>query len=193
MNYSKDRKKEMTDKARILFGKLGYNGTSMRSLAEAFGCKPANIYNYFSSKEDLLFEVLREEMDDILLPVAHLAVEEITDPLEQLLFFIKNHTRVTLGHRRSANMAFDTDLGHLPPAKRKVIIKMRRQYDEIAGRIIWAGIDQGLLRDINVKLAAYNIASIISRSRVWYSPRGKLTPDQLSEVFFDLVVNGLRK
>ena len=64
----------------MLFTRLGYSGASMKNLAEAFGCKPANIYNYFASKEDLLFEVLREEMEQIVDPVAHLEFAEIHDP-----------------------------------------------------------------------------------------------------------------
>ena len=116
MDSGNIRKKQMMDKARVLFTKQGYHGSSMKDLAEAFGCKPANIYNYFASKEDLLFEVLYEEMEKINKPVAHLEFEEISDPLAQLLFFIKTHARVTLSYRRSAKMLFDTDLGNLSPA-----------------------------------------------------------------------------
>lgn len=192
MSDSKVRKKQMMDKARVLFTRLGYSGASMKNLAEAFGCKPANIYNYFASKEDLLFEVLREEMEQIVDPVAHLEFAEIHDPLEQLLLFMQNHARVTLGYRRSAKMLFDTELGHLSPAKRKVIVDMRRQYDRILVHIIQAGAEQGIFQPTNVKLAAYGIASMVARSRVWYSPRGGLNPDQVGEFFFQLVVNGLR-
>ncbi|MCF8032353.1 MAG: TetR/AcrR family transcriptional regulator [Desulfarculaceae bacterium] len=192
MSDSKVKKKQMMDKARVLFTRLGYSGASMKNLAEAFGCKPANIYNYFDSKEDLLFEVLREEMEQIVQPVAHLEFDEIDDPLKQLLSFMQNHARVTLGYRRSAKMLFDTELGHLSPAKRKVIVDMRRQYDRILGHIIQVGIDQNIFRPTNTKLAAYGIASMIARSRVWYSPRGGMNPDQVGEFFFRLVVNGLR-
>ncbi|MCB2227751.1 MAG: TetR/AcrR family transcriptional regulator [Desulfarculaceae bacterium] len=192
MADSKIKKKQMMDKARVLFTRLGYSGASMKNLAEAFGCKPANIYNYFASKEDLLFEVLHEEMEQIVDPVAHLEFEPIDDPLEQLLFFMQNHARVTLGYRRSAKMLFDTELGHLSPAKRKIIVDQRRQYDRILVRIIQAGADKGIFQTANAKLAAYGIASMVARSRVWYSPRGGLNPDQVGEFFFHFVVNGLR-
>ncbi|MBU4565834.1 MAG: TetR/AcrR family transcriptional regulator [Proteobacteria bacterium] len=192
MSDNKIRKKQMMDKARVLFTRLGYAGASMKNLAEAFGCKPANIYNYFANKEELLFEVLREEMEQIVNPVAHLELEEIGDPEKQLLFFMQNHARVTLGYRRSAKMLFDTELGHLSSANRKVIVDLRRQYDRILGRIIQAGIDQGRFRPTNVKLAAYAIASMIARSRVWYSPRGAMNPDQVGEFFCGLVLEGLR-
>jgi len=186
------RKKQMMDIARAVFTKQGYCGASMRKLADAFGCKPANIYNFFNSKEDLLFEVLKEEMEEILAPVAHLEFEEISDPLDQLLFLIKHHAQVTLGYRRTGKMLFDTELINLSPANRKVYVNMRRQYDRILSRLIQTGIDQGVFQPTNVKLVAYGIASMIVRSRVWYSPKGDLKPDQIGEFIFRFVVAGLR-
>ena len=192
MNNGSIRKKQMLDKARVLFRRQGYRGASMKDLANAFGCKPANIYNYFANKEDLLFEVLHEEMEKILIPVAHLESKKISDPLSDLLFFIKNHTRLTLSYRRSANMLFDTDLGHLSRPKRTVIIDMRRQYDRILCRLIDAGIAQGVFSPTNVKLAAYSIASMIARSRVWYSSKGSMNPDEIGRFIFDFALNGLK-
>ena len=189
---SRQRKKLMLDKARVLFRRQGYGGTSMRDLARSFGCEPANIYNYFAGKEDLLLEVLREEMEDILAPVAHLETADLPDPREALRGFIHNHIRVTLGRRRSARMLFDTELGHLPPAKRELIIGMRRQYDRILCRIIECGVATGVFRPTNPKLAAYGIASMVARSRVWYSPRGDMTPAEIGDFICDFAVAGLR-
>ncbi len=180
------------DHARVLFWKKSFHGTSMVDLAKACGCKPANIYNYFKSKEDILFEVLREEMAEIVDPVEHLEHDESEPPLEQLLFFIENHVRLTLGFRRSARMLFDIELGHLSADKRNIIRGMRRKYDTILSRIIERGIEAGEFAPTNVKLAAYSIASIIARSRVWYSPEGSHSPDQIAAFIFQFVVSGLR-
>ena len=56
-------------KARALFGKKGYNNTTVRDIANAYGCEPANIYNFFPSKEDILFEILSIEMEAIVEPI----------------------------------------------------------------------------------------------------------------------------
>jgi AcrR family transcriptional regulator len=189
---NRNRRKKILDSARVLFWKKGYPGTSMVHLANACECKPANIYNYFKSKEEILFEVLREEMEKIVAPVDHLEDDNSHPPLDQLLFFIRNHVNVTLSYRRSAKMLFDIELGHLSPDKREVIIDMRRKYDRILCNIIERGIEAGVFAPGNTKLAAYSIASIIARSRVWYSPRGSLTPNQIGEFIFEFVVSGLR-
>jgi AcrR family transcriptional regulator len=182
----------MLDIARVLFWKKGYAGTSMVDLADACECKAANIYNYFENKEEILFEVLREEMEKILAPVVPLEDDQFSPPMEQLLFFVKNHVNLTLGHRRSAKMLFDIELGHLSSEKRKAIIDMRRKYDKILCNILERGVNKGDFSIANVKLAAYSIASIIARSRVWYSPKGRLTPNEIGDFVFDFVVFGLR-
>ncbi|MBW1673368.1 MAG: helix-turn-helix transcriptional regulator, partial [Deltaproteobacteria bacterium] len=50
---NRPQKAKMLDKARRLFWKKGYNSTSMRDIARAYGCEPANIYNFFSNKEEI--------------------------------------------------------------------------------------------------------------------------------------------
>jgi len=45
------------DHALQLFGEKGFDGASMRELARRAGTTPSNVYNYFSSKEELLREV----------------------------------------------------------------------------------------------------------------------------------------
>jgi len=189
---NRNRRKKILDSARVLFWKKGYPGTSMVDLANACECKPANIYNYFENKEEILFEVLREEMEKIVVPVEHLENDYSQPLLDQLLFFIKSHVNVTLGYRRSAKMLFDIELAHLSPDKQEVIIDMRRKYDRILCNIIERGVKTGEFAPMNIKLAAYSIASIIARSRVWYSAKGRLIPNQIGEFIFDFVVSGLR-
>ncbi|MBM4308973.1 MAG: helix-turn-helix transcriptional regulator, partial [Deltaproteobacteria bacterium] len=42
------QKSRMLETARRLFWEKGYNATSMRDIAVSYGCRPANIYNFFS-------------------------------------------------------------------------------------------------------------------------------------------------
>ena len=46
---NRPQKAKMLDKARRLFWKKGYNSTSGLDIAQAYGCKSANIYNFFSN------------------------------------------------------------------------------------------------------------------------------------------------
>ena len=163
----------------------------MRDIAAAYGCKPANIYNFFPNKEEILFEVLREEMEEILSPIEHLEEDEGTDPEAQLRLVIESHLRLTLSHRRSAKLLFDISLDNLSRAKRKKIVDLRDTYDRIIRKVLRRGIDSGSFAEVDEKLAGFMIASMITRTRLWYHHKKGISVEQLADFIFEFALNGI--
>ncbi len=186
-------KAKMLDVARRLFWEHGYHGTSMRDIARAYGCRPANIYNFFSDKEEMLFTVLKEEMEEILNPIQHLEHEEEGEPIEQLKLIIKSHLEVTLSYRRSAKLLFDVALDNLGYEKRKVIVSLRDQYDRIIRKVIQRGIDKGIFVPTNPKLVGFLVASMITRTRLWFMPDRGVSKEELATFISDFVIRALLK
>jgi AcrR family transcriptional regulator len=185
-------KRKMLNKARTLFWSKGYNATSVRDIARAYGCKPANVYNFFTKKADILYEVLLEEMEQIIDPIKTLEEDETTHPETQLRLLIESHLMVTLSYRRSAKLLFDVELDNLPAAQRKKIVGMRDDYDRIIRKIIGRGLNIGCFVDVDPKLAGFMIASMITRTRIWYHPQKGVTVSQLADFIFQFALNGLR-
>jgi AcrR family transcriptional regulator len=184
-------RQKMLNKARTLFWSKGYNATSVRDIARAYGCKPANVYNFFTKKEDILYEVLLEEMEQIINPIKALEEDETTHPTEQLRLLIESHLKITLSHRRSAKLLFDVELDSLSASKRKKIVNMRDSYDRIIRKIIRRGIDAGYFPDIDTKLAGFMIASMITRTRLWYHPKKGISVPELADFIYRFALNGL--
>ncbi len=182
----------MLNIARRLFWEKGYMATSMTDIGNSYGCRPANIYNFFTDKEQILFEVLREEMEQIIRPIEHLEEDTQASPTEQLRLIIESHLKVTLSYRRSAKLLFDVALDNLSPDKRKKIIDLRDTYDRIIRKVIRRGIDQGYWPEVNVKLAGFMIASMITRTRIWFHPKKGVSVGELSDFIFKFALNGLR-
>jgi TetR/AcrR family transcriptional regulator, cholesterol catabolism regulator len=185
------QKAKMLETARRLFWEKGYNATSMREIAISYGCRPANIYNFFSDKEEILFEVLREEMEQIINPIKHLEEDDSTSPIEQLKFIIESHLKVTLSYRRSAKLLFDVALDSLSPDKRKKIVDFRDTYDRIIRKVIRRGIDTGYLPEVDVRLAGFMIASMITRTRIWFHPKKGVSVSELTDFISKFTFNGL--
>ena len=181
----------MLETARRLFWEKGYNATSMREIAISYGCRPANIYNFFSDKEEILFEVLREEMEQIIQPIKHLEEDDHTSPIEQLRCVIESHLKVTLSYRRSSGLLFDVALESLSPAKRKTIIDLRDTYDRIIRKLIRRGIDTGYFPELDVRLAGFMIASMITRTRIWFHPKKGVSVSELADFISKFAFNGL--
>jgi AcrR family transcriptional regulator len=185
-------KRKMLNKARTLFWSKGYNATSVRDIARAYGCKPANVYNFFSKKEDILYEVLLEEMEQIVNPIKVLEEDDTSNPETQLRMLIESHLKVTLSYRRSAKLLFDVELDNLSTVQRKKIVGMRDHYDRIIRKIIGRGIKAGCFWNIDPKLAGFTIASMITRTRIWYHPQKGVTVSQLADFIYQFALNGLR-
>ena len=185
------RMNKMLALARHLFWQKGFNAVGMRDLARAFGCRPANLYNYFETKESILFAVLLEEMEQIIQPISHIEEVEDGNPVEQLRFIISTHLRVTLSYRRSGKTLFDVALGNLSAANRKVIISMRDTYDRIIRKVIQRGRQKGLFAPYNAKLVGFMISSMITRSRIWFHPRKGLAVDELADFIFRFALTGI--
>jgi AcrR family transcriptional regulator len=177
--------------ARRLFWKKGFNGASMGDIARAYGCRTSNIYNFFRSKEEILYQVLYEELHEILEPIRHLDMDEAAPPDEQLRLIIKSHVELALSHQRTSKLLFDVGLNHLSPPRRKEIMELRDTYDSTVRRVIRRGIDCGLFREIDEKLAGFMIASMVTRTRVWYHPGKGLSVRELVDFIYDFAVQGL--
>jgi AcrR family transcriptional regulator len=173
-------RQKMLNKARALFWSKGYNATSVRDIARAYGCKPANVYNFFSKKEDMIIDPIKVLEDD-----------ETTHPEEQLRLLIESHLKITLSHRRSAKLLFDVELDSLSASKRKKIVNMRDSYDRIIRKIIRRGIDAGYFPDIDTKLAGFMIASMITRTRLWYHLKKGVSVPELADFIYRFALNGL--
>lgn len=49
-----------------LFSAHGFQSTSMRDLASQLGIQPGSLYSHMRSKQDLLFELIEEALDDLV-------------------------------------------------------------------------------------------------------------------------------
>jgi len=181
------------EQARNLFWLKGYEKTTIRNIADACSCTPGNIYNYFTSKEEILFKILRDEMVSLTSMLESLEHDNSTSPIEQLRIFIQSHVYHTLGPVKGQLLLFEMEWRHLSPYHQRQIIELRDIYDRILRKIILRGIDAGLFGRVNEKLFNYAIASMIVQARTtWYSPEGELSISELSEAIFRLFLNGLR-
>jgi AcrR family transcriptional regulator len=180
------------DKAGALFWQKGYEGTSMRDIAKACGCQPANIYNYFTSKEEILYEVIKNNTEQTVASVEHLENDETTDPVEQLRSFIKGHFEMLARMKRTNVLISDAGLKDLTAEHRKAVIQLRDKYDIIIRRVIRRGIDTGQFVVKDERVVGYFISSVIIRSSIWFSPKGALSADEIGDEMFDFVYKGIK-
>lgn len=171
------------------FGEQGYSATTMRHIAEQAGIEAASIYHHFSSKEELVDEVMeqggqriishQQERLQALGPDATAEQRFRAAVLGQMTGLIR-HGDFALAHGRL--------LGQLPDKVRDRQIKRRERHQKF-----WSGLledlrAEGLLRaEVDIHLARIMILGSINSIQSWFNPRkGSLekVADQLCAMFF---------
>lgn len=192
MTHANVQRAKILEQAEKFFWEKGYDKTSMKDIARANGFNAGNIYYYFPSKEAILYAILSGQMQELNSSIEHLENDESGDPIEQLRTVIVEHMKLTLGPWRISGMLFDMELRSLLPEHKNQVIKLRDTYDCILRKVLQNGINKGVFSaNLNAAVAANHIASMIVRSRLWFSHKGQLSRDELVEDLCNFVMYGL--
>src|SRR4029453_7169904 len=86
------RREELTRTAARLFAERGFHGTSMGDLADALGVQKGSLYSLTGSKQELLFQAMREGAEAF--HAALDAIPEDTRGVERVRLALRGHLRV---------------------------------------------------------------------------------------------------
>lgn len=182
------RRNELTRQAARLFAEKGYHGTSVGDLADAMGIQKGSVYAHVSSKQDLLYETMREGAT-----VFHSALDEIPDGLpvtERIRLALRAHLQVVADQLDVATV-FVREWRYLDGERREEIVGERRRYEERFRALFREGRELGELRtDLDEATAALLALSAANWAYTWLQP-GRDT-DELADRFHALLVDGMR-
>jgi AcrR family transcriptional regulator len=161
-----------------LFATYGFAGTGIRKIADEAGITVASLYHYVGTKEDLLERMMDESMSQLLGP----AKEVTGDPAQRICALVDLHVR---RHARASQLCRvgDTELRSLSRARRARIVALRDEYQAIWTDAITSGIASGAFAVPDARVAAMALMQMCTGVAHWYSPRGRLSLDQVSAAF----------
>jgi AcrR family transcriptional regulator len=182
------RRSELTREAARLFAEKGYHGTSIGDLAKALGVQKGSLYAHITSKQDLLYETMRDGA-----AAFHAALDAIPDELpavEKIRLALRGHLRVVADQLDVATV-FVREWRYLEGARREEILSERRRYEERFRGLFREGRELGELRtDLDDASAALLALSAANWAYTWLTP-GRDT-DELADRFFAILVDGTR-
>jgi AcrR family transcriptional regulator len=182
------RRTELRREAARLFAERGYHGTSIGDLAEALGVQKATLYAHIESKQDLLYETMRDGADAF-----HAALDAIPERLpavEKIRLALRGHLRV-VAEQLDVATVFVQEWRYLERERRDEIVAERRRYEERVRALFREGRELGELRtDLDDGRAALLMLSAANWAYTWLQP-GRDT-DELADRFFELLIDGMR-
>ncbi len=177
----------------------GFHGMTMRGLARATGRGLASFYNYFSSKEDVLFS-LQTDAFETLSSSLKAALEDVDDPVERLYIFVLNHVRYLAEHR-SVMRVLVHEASALPAGRRKKVRLLKEGYFQIVRDIVGSILAAGCrspgadgaanLDSAEVERVTYSVFGMLNWSYGWYDPQRHGTAQDVARTIHAVAVCGL--
>jgi len=166
----------------------GYHGTSVRDIAERAELSPAAIYYHFTSKQDVLATIMERGIERLLMRTRTALAEAGEAPQDrlcaivevQVLFHLESQGATLLG--TSELRALDEPVRSKHRAKR---LKQQRLFDQV----VEEGVAQGAFTTTLPREAARAIVVMCTGVASWFSPRGKLSRDQIVQRYQRLALD----
>ncbi len=103
-----DFRAELCRVATERFARFGYDGVTMRQLAEALGCSPKTPYRYFKDKADILSTV-RAQAFARFAEALEAAAESATNPIDRMRRVGGAYMRFAAEHPHAYRIMFEID------------------------------------------------------------------------------------
>ena len=160
----------------------------MGDLAAAMGLQKGSLYSLTESKQELLYETMREGAAAFHAGLD--ALPEDAPAVERIRLALRAHLRVVSEQLDMATV-FTREWRYLEGARRDVIVRERRRYEERLRALFREGREQGQLRtDLDDAAAALLVLSAANWAYTWLAP-GRDT-DELADSFAAILVDGIR-
>lgn len=172
-----------------LIHRHGYEGMSLRQLAAEVGLQQGSLYNHIKTKQDLLMELLRGHMQD-LLRALDAALSGTEEPLARLRAFIAFHLHYHMT-RQAEVFVINFELRSLEPGNYAEIIALRQRYEKCLADILSLGMQLKLIRQTDVQITTYALLAMLTGICTWYRPDGRLNEKQLIDLHTELALRGL--
>lgn len=185
--YRLKREAVLRESGRI-FSRHGYHNTSLDDVAKALNVSKGTLYNYVKDKQEILFECQKMALD-IAERSFDYAEQNATTGAGRLRLVIRQYI-ATLTEEMGA-CGVITEVGALRPADRKAIVARRDQFEARFITLIEQGMADGSLRPIDPKLAVFTFMGAVHAVPGWYSPKGRLSAEQIADGMADLLLTGM--
>jgi TetR/AcrR family transcriptional regulator, cholesterol catabolism regulator len=191
-------RKAIIEAAAAAIARRGFHGMSMRDLARATDRSLAGFYNYFGSKEDVLF-ALQKEAFETLVATARDDLEGVAEPAARLYVFIHHHVRYFAEHPDVMRVLVH-EAAALPAPQRRVVRTLKERYFEIGRAIVRDVVEggcgtpgtEGSAGDpLELERATYGVFGMLNWVYAWYDPKRHGAPGEVASTIHRITLCGL--
>lgn len=180
---------EVVAAAAKVFRERGYHGATLEEIADEVGMLKGSLYNYISSKEELLFSVVRPPAEQLLEQARRLTSGTEPAP-EKIVRLARMHACVLAEHFVYASVYVHeiAGLGRYPEWA-----KMDHEYVLLVRAILAEGVKDGTLRaNLDLRTAPHVLIGSLNWLTRWWDPGGPISATEMADRISGLFLDGAR-
>ena len=173
-----------------LFQQKGYHGVSVDEIVETAGTSKGGFYHNFKSKDALLYEIHDVFISQVL-KETKAAYGRYDSSIEKISAMLYAFTSVFDLYQRHITVFYD-ESAYLRDDYKIIIKEKRTEYRRLIERVIEDGKKSGHFReDISTTITTMAIIGLVNWTYKWYKQNGKLTMEQITVYFNDIILRGI--
>jgi AcrR family transcriptional regulator len=184
-------KDAILSEAKQLFSTKGYRGTSLRDLTSSFNVSRPALYYYYKNKMEILSELHAKGFDEGVASFDKVLSTHLPTK-EKFRKILEVHTR-NLANDTELHRIFYLDEMEMPAKLKKEIRDRRRRYTDRIIDVYKAGVEEGIFKDIDPKIAVYLLLGACNWLTMWYSPKKRIKTETIVESLMLLLSQGYEK
>ena len=186
---ARDEKRDAVLRTAVqLFLEQGYHRATLNEVAERLNITKPALYNYFRSKEEILFEcwaIGQEQVDDFIAEI-NASGDSGLVKLRQLVRAYAENMATDYG---ASLVRFDPR--DLSEKNSRIVRAAKRGIDRTFRKYIAEGMADGSIKPCDPKMTAFAIAGSLNWIGHWFQPGGELSAEAIASEFAVRLTEGL--
>jgi AcrR family transcriptional regulator len=188
---ARDEKREAVLRTAVqLFLEQGYHRATLNEVAERLNITKPALYNYFRSKEEILFECWALGQERVVEFIATIDADGGTG-LVKLRKMICAYAEAMATDFGASLVRFD--VRDLTDKNRRIVRAAKKSIDLTFRSYITEGITDGSIKPCDVKLSAFAIAGSLNWIGHWHQRDGELSAEAVAREFSVRLTEGLAR
>ncbi len=179
----------LLQKAVDSFYRDGFTKASIRKICSESNVSNAALYNYFRSKDDLLFEIVFS-IGAELIAILRRILQEVDDPKEALAKMLMSHICL-IKKRKKEIKIFIEELHQLSRDLRTTCHKQHREVYDLYYGVLRRLAQDGRMSADDLTIDNFVIFGMVNWCYRWYKEGGRLSIEEIAKKLIDILFHGI--
>lgn len=186
------KKREILEAASRVFRARGLHAAGMRDIAAELGMAVGNLYYYFRDKEDLLAFVQESALSRLLEMAARVRALDLPADGKLRLLLEEHVVGLNDPEEGTPGSLAHLEVEALGEERRAGVLARRDEYEQVVRSLIEEGMDQGMFRRADPKVASLALLGSVNWTVKWFRPEGSKSAREIGRQIAEMMVRSLR-